>query len=153
MDTKEFKKYTSDRGNAKNGLAKVVIQFVVEIAFPVIGKFFTKFVHGIQKQINDIKMKDALKYLDETKISKEDVSIENIVKIIRYSKSTDWDYEELKTGGNYPKYIANLNYRLILDISIKVIKKNESKERRNWMPVTFIEDDFKWYNTSFIFFI
>lgn len=151
MNTEEFKKYTTDRSTAKKGLAKVAIQSVVENAVPVVGGIITKIADGIQAQSDETNIKDALEYLDDTKISKDDTSIENIVKIIRTSKSTDWDYQEFPWQEQYPKQIAMLNYRPNMDISIKVIENCESTARYAWMPHTFIDDDFKWHNTGFIF--
>lgn len=151
MDAEDFKNYTTDRSTAKKGLAKVAIQTVVENAVPVVGDIITKITEGIQAQADENNIKDAFVYLNENKISKDDISVENIVKIIRTSEASDWDYQETPQQDHYPKQIALLNYRPNMDISIKVIENCESTTRYSWMPLTFIEDDFKWYNTGFIF--
>jgi hypothetical protein len=151
MNTEEFKKYTTDRSTAQDGLVKVALESVLENGVPVFGPISTKIANTIQEQSDEKDRKDAFEYLDNTKISKDDVSIENVVKIIRTSKVSDWDYQESPLQEQYPKQIAMLNYRPNLDISIKVIENCESNTRSRWMPVTFIDDDFKWYNTGFIF--
>jgi hypothetical protein len=148
---KNLKNILSDRSTAKKELPKIVLQSVVENVVPVFGDIITKTVDSIQEQSDENNIKDALGYLDNTKISKDDISIENIVKIIRTSRVCDWDYQESPLQEQYPKQRAMLNYRPNLDISIKVVENLESNIRYAWMPITFIDDDFKWYNTGFIF--